>query len=105
MTYGTIKSMTVKKIKLSLTVSADVLKLVDRDVRELKGTRSSVIELWLRRAAASSTMRSIDEATAAYYLSLQTGDLEEPLSRALSKAAKRLSYDSPPARTLRRAAS
>jgi hypothetical protein len=89
--------MTVRKAKLSLTVSVDLLELVDRDVRRLKGTRSSVIELWLRRAATVSTQRAIDEATAAYYLSLQSA--EEPLSRALSKATKRVLYDTPaPAR-------
>jgi hypothetical protein len=98
-----LESMTTRKTKLSLTVSADLLELVDRDVRKLKGTRSSVVELWLRRAATLATERSIESATAAYYLSLQAAEAEEPLSRALSKAAKRVSYD-PPVQ-LRRAAS
>jgi metal-responsive CopG/Arc/MetJ family transcriptional regulator len=89
--------MTIKKTKLSLTVSADLLELVDRDVRKLKGTRSSVIELWLRRAAIASTRKSIEDATAAYYLSLQVTEEDENLSRALSKAAKRVAYDATPA--------
>ena len=39
------------KLKVSLTLSADLVALVDRDARRGKGSRSGVIEQWLRRAA------------------------------------------------------
>lgn len=41
------------KLKVSVTLSADLVALVDRDVRRQKGTRSGVIEQWLRRVATA----------------------------------------------------
>ncbi|HMJ50525.1 MAG TPA: ribbon-helix-helix protein, CopG family [Polyangiaceae bacterium] len=83
------------KLKLSVTLSADVLALVDRDARRLGETRSGIIEQWLRRAAAGNVEREIEQATAAYYRSLR-GDEQtegEAISKALSRAARRVSYD------------
>ena len=83
------------KLKVSLTLSADLVALVDRDAKHHKGTRSSVVELWLRRAAAAEVTRGIEDATAAYYRSLRSDqrEEEESLSKALSGAARRVSYD------------
>jgi thioesterase domain-containing protein len=83
------------KVKVSLTLSADVVALVDRDAKHHKGTRSSVVELWLRRAATAEVTRGIEDATAAYYRSLRSDQREEDesLSKALSAAARRISYD------------
>lgn len=92
--------MTATKLKVSLTLSAEVLALVDRDARRKNATRSGVVEGWLRRAAASNAQQEIDAATAAYYASLDTGDREEDeqMSRASSAAAKRVAYDETPSR-------
>jgi metal-responsive CopG/Arc/MetJ family transcriptional regulator len=86
------------KLKVSLTLSADLVALVDRDARRHRSTRSGVIETWLRRAATASARKEIEDATAAYYLALraETGDEEEALSKALSSAAKRVGYDEAP---------
>jgi len=86
---------TATKLKVSVTLSADVVALVDRDARRRKDTRSGVIEQWLRRAAAADTQREIDDATTAYYRSLRGEDRTkaEALSKALSSAARRVSYD------------
>ncbi|HEX8791477.1 MAG TPA: ribbon-helix-helix protein, CopG family [Polyangiaceae bacterium] len=86
------------KLKVSLTLSADLVALVDRDARRNRSTRSGVIETWLRRAATASARREIEEATAAYYLALRAepDDEEEVLSKALSSAAKRVRYDDAP---------
>jgi hypothetical protein len=83
------------KRKLSVTLSADVLALVDRDARRLGETRSGVIEQWLRRAAAGNVAREIEQATVAYYRSLREEERKEndALSKALSRAARRVSYD------------
>ncbi|HTQ48766.1 MAG TPA: ribbon-helix-helix protein, CopG family [Polyangiaceae bacterium] len=86
------------KLKVSLTLSADLVALVDRDARRSRSTRSGVIETWLRRAATASARREIEEATAAYYLALraEADDEEEALSKALSSAAKKVRYDEAP---------
>jgi metal-responsive CopG/Arc/MetJ family transcriptional regulator len=83
------------KLKVSLTLSADLLALVDRDARRRQDTRSGVVEQWLRRAAAAHVEREIEEATATYYRSLRGDESaeEETLSKALSVAARRVSYD------------
>jgi hypothetical protein len=93
------------KLKVSLTLSADVVALVDRDARRHDGTRSGVIEQWLRRAASASAQREIEDATAAYYRSLRGAgrDEEEALSKGLSSAARRVSYDEREAPRRRRA--
>lgn len=83
------------KLKLSVTLSADVLALVDQDAHRLGETRSGVIEKWLRRAAAGNVEREIEQATEAYYRSLRGEERKEgdALSKALSRAARRVSYD------------
>jgi metal-responsive CopG/Arc/MetJ family transcriptional regulator len=90
--------MTKPKAKVSVTLSADLLALIDRDVRRRKDTRSGVIEQWLRRAATASIAQEIEAATAAYYQSLRDNERteDEAISRALSKAAKRVSYGAAP---------
>jgi metal-responsive CopG/Arc/MetJ family transcriptional regulator len=83
------------KLKVSLTLSADLIALVDRDARRGKGSRSGVIEQWLRRAANASVQQEIDDATAVYYRSLRDDDgtKDEALSRSLSDAARRVAHD------------
>jgi hypothetical protein len=78
-----------------LTLSADQLALIDRDARQRKGTRSGVFEQWLRRAATASVVQEVEAATAAYYRSLRGDERadDEAIARALSKAAKRVSFD------------
>jgi hypothetical protein len=87
------------KLKVSVTLSADLLALVDRDARRGNGTRSGVIEQWLRRAASSNIEHEIDHATATYYRSLRGEDRteDESLSRSLSDAARRVVLDDSPA--------
>jgi len=94
--YGRMTGMTKgAKLKLSVTISADVLALVDEDARRLGATRSGTIELWLRRAAAGNVEREIEQATVAYYRSLRGEEQkeDEALSKALSRGARRVSYD------------
>ena len=83
------------KLKVSVTLSGDLLELVDRDARRLNETRSGVIEQWLRRAAVATAHKELEAATAAYYLSLREAERadDEALARGLSKAARRVSYE------------
>jgi hypothetical protein len=88
-----------RKLKVSLTLSADILAVVDRDAAQRNATRSSVIEQWLRRAANLAQAKAIEDATAAYYRALRTDERaeEEALGHSLSAAARRVSYDAPSA--------
>jgi hypothetical protein len=88
------------KLKVSLTLSADLVALVDRHARRGDGSRSGVVEQWLRRAATSSVEQAIDDATATYYRSLRGEDhtVDAPLSRSLSDASRRVAYDEEPPR-------
>jgi len=83
------------KLKVSVTLAADVLALVDRDARRSGGTRSGVIEQWLRRASSAAVESAIDEATETYYRSLRGDDRseDEAMARASSRAARRVAYD------------
>ena len=95
---------TAPKLKVSLTLSADVVALVDRHARRRKHTRSGVVEQWLRRAAAASAEQQIEDATAAYYRLLRGDERaeEDAMSRALSAAARRVAYDEGAPRRQRR---
>ncbi len=83
------------KVKVSLTLSADLVALVDRDARLHNNTRSGVVEHWLRRAATAKTEQEINDATVVYYSALRGDERteDESLSRSLSNAARRVSYD------------
>src|SRR5688572_4061722 len=86
---------TVRKLKVSLTLSADLVALIDRDANNRNDTRSGIVEEWLRRAASATAETAIEDATAAYYLGLRGAARSEAdhLSHGLSKAARRVSYD------------
>ena len=86
-----------RKLKVSLSLSADVVALVDRQATHLHETRSGVIEQWLRRAGSAAAEREIDQATVAYYTSLRTADRaeDEAISRASSAAAGLVEYGEP----------
>jgi hypothetical protein len=91
--------MTAAKLKVSLTLSADLVALVDRDAERLHDTRSGVVEQWLRHAARAAVEKEIEAATATYYRSLRGDERaeDEALARALSVATQRISYDTAPA--------
>jgi hypothetical protein len=100
-----MNGMTARKLKISLTISADLLALVDQDARRRNETRSGVVEHWLRRAASANVERDIADATNAYYQSLRRDERaeDEALARGLSKTARRVAYDdaAPPRRRRR----
>jgi hypothetical protein len=86
--------MAIPKRKVSLTLPADLLELLDRDARRRGHTRSGVVEMWLRRAASAALEKEVEDATSAYYLSLRgrAAEMDEQLARASSRAARRVSY-------------
>ena len=59
-----------RKLKISISLDADVLDAVDRRAAEEKTTRSAIMEQWLRNASRQADLQRLEEETAAYYDSL-----------------------------------
>jgi len=95
--------MTATKAKVSLTISADLIAMIDREAGRVGTTRSAMAERYLRSGASRAAERSIEELTAAYYASIRGPELDEQeaIARASSRAAKKLSYDAPVRRASR----
>lgn len=57
------------KVKLSVTVSRDLVDAIDREVLQLGAgaSRSSILEAWLRAASHKRAHDSLAERTLAYY--------------------------------------
>jgi metal-responsive CopG/Arc/MetJ family transcriptional regulator len=92
------------KMKISVSLDADVLEAVDRRAARNKTTRSAVMEQWLRSAARQVELQRLEEETAAYYDSLTPAERREDaaLARASSRAFRKLIIDEPPRRRARR---
>ena len=58
------------KLKLSVTLSPDLVALIDRAAGDAPGGRSAVIERWLRQASRQEAHRALERATIDYYQSL-----------------------------------
>lgn len=88
--------MDTARTKLSITLAPDVVEAIDRAVeRRVAGSRSAVIEKWLRRMSRLNAEAQLRDETIAYYESLSAGDVAEDaaLSKAGSRAARRLDLD------------
>ncbi|HEY2406107.1 MAG TPA: ribbon-helix-helix domain-containing protein [Polyangiaceae bacterium] len=84
------------KSKVSVTLDPELLGAVDRAVKERGGgSRSAVIEDWLRRAARMQVEDRLRAETVAYYESLSASDLREntAIANAAARAARRLRMD------------
>lgn len=94
-----------RKVKVSVTLSRDLLELIDREALG-KQNRSAVVELWLRRAARQRLVREIERATEEYYRELSDVERaeDEAIARSASRAARKLRIDDAPAPARRRPA-
>lgn len=84
------------KSKISVTLSEEILDRIDREVRRFPGgSRSAVIEAWLRRGARARAADRLREETVAHYESLSPEERAEgeAISRASGDLARRLTYD------------
>jgi metal-responsive CopG/Arc/MetJ family transcriptional regulator len=87
--------MSGAKAKISVTISADLLRRVDAEVESRQGaSRSSVIESWLRSAVDSSAAAMLREETIRYYEARAAGERreDEAIARARPRA-RRVDYD------------
>jgi metal-responsive CopG/Arc/MetJ family transcriptional regulator len=84
------------KVKLSVSVGADVVACVDRQVsRQLGGTRSQVIEQWLRRALRQQARDDFDAEILAYYdeLTAEQQAEDRAIAAAAGRAVRRLDFE------------
>ena len=85
-----------RKVKISVTIDADLLAEIDRYTANSDGqTRSSVIESWLRRGARKQAALKLEKDTIAYYQSLTAEQREEDneWSEASSRQFSKLEID------------
>lgn len=88
--------MAAPKAKISITLSSDLLEMIDREADEAPHlNRSAVIELWLRRAARGQAATALREQTVRYYESLSEEEQaeDEAMARATSSRARNVRYD------------
>jgi len=83
------------RVKISISLSRDLVARIDRAARAEARPRSRVLEDWLRMTARRNAARDLEEATVAYYESLTPDDRREDalMAAASSKAARRLAVD------------
>ncbi|HEX2659120.1 MAG TPA: ribbon-helix-helix domain-containing protein [Polyangia bacterium] len=93
-------------MKVSISLDAQLLGLVDRLAANEGQTRSAVIERWLREGSRRGAAARLEEETAAYYDGLSPAEKDDDAvwAAAASKATKKLVIDEdPPSRGLPKA--
>lgn len=68
----------VRKVRVSVSLSKDLLKRVDREVaRSGRSSRSSVVEAWLETGRLRADEERLRLETIAYYANLDDADRED----------------------------
>jgi metal-responsive CopG/Arc/MetJ family transcriptional regulator len=103
MTCGSIDGMTARKVKISISLDANVLEVVDRQAAREGSTRSAVMENWLRQVSRAARVARLEEETAAYYDALTPAEVDEDAAMAAAslRAARKLNVDDEPKRRRR----
>jgi metal-responsive CopG/Arc/MetJ family transcriptional regulator len=93
-----MESMTTRrKLKISISLAADLLDAVDKRAAKERTTRSAIMERWLRNGSRQSAMQRLDEETAAYYDALTPAEKADDAAWAefASRSARSLTLDEP----------
>jgi metal-responsive CopG/Arc/MetJ family transcriptional regulator len=92
------------RVKISVSLSRDVVASLDHVARMEARSRSRVLEGWLRAIARERAARELEAATVAYYESLTPEDRREDamIASAAAAAAHRLAIDEIPESGTRR---
>lgn len=82
---------TLRKTKMTVTISGDVASEIDKIARKKKSPRSQVMEAMLRDSLLKSKKRAIEQDIEAYYLSLTEDEKKEDKAWAkiAAESAKR----------------
>jgi metal-responsive CopG/Arc/MetJ family transcriptional regulator len=98
--------MTARKVKISVSLDANLIEVVDRQAAREGSTRSAVMESWLRQVSRAARLARLEEETAAYYDALTPVERDEDsaLTAASARSARKLDIDdeASPARKRRR---
>ena len=84
-------SSTLRKTKMTITISGDVASEIDKIARKKKSPRSQVMEEMLRDGLLKSKKRAIEKDIEAYYLSLTEKEKKEDKdwAKIAAESAKR----------------
>ena len=95
---------TARKLKISVSLDAELLAAVDRRAAKEKTTRSAIMERWLWGASRQADLRRLEEETAAYYDALTPAERAEDAAWAefATRSAGKLTIDDPEPRRGRR---
>ena len=87
--------MTVRKVKISISIDAALLANVDRYAAANRVTRSAALERWLTQVSHREKLNRLEEETVAYYTSLTDAERREDaaMAEASSRNAKKLEID------------
>lgn len=87
--------MTVRKVKISISIDAALLANVDRYAAANHVTRSAALERWLAQVSHRERLNRLEEETAAYYDSLTEADKRDDAEWAefATKSARKLNID------------
>jgi metal-responsive CopG/Arc/MetJ family transcriptional regulator len=55
------------KVKVSISLSNELLDAIDREAKRTAESRSRIIEIWLQLASRRRAARQLEEQTIAYY--------------------------------------
>ena len=88
----------VRKMKISVSLDADLVQAVDRRAARDRTTRSAIMEAWLRGAARQAALVRLQEDTAAYYDALAPAERndDDALATSSARLARRLVVDESP---------
>jgi metal-responsive CopG/Arc/MetJ family transcriptional regulator len=86
-----------RKLKISVSLDADLVEAVDRQAADEGSTRSAVMERMLRQSSHRARATRLAEETAAYYEALAPAERQEDTAWATmaTRASRALSIDEP----------
>ena len=86
------------KVKVSISLSNELLGAIDREAKRTAESRSRIIELWLQLASRRRAARQLEEQTIAYYQtrSAEQREDDEVWGELSARAAVSLQVDEAP---------
>jgi predicted transcriptional regulator len=89
--------MTSRKLKISVSIDAELVGAVDRLAAREGSTRSAVMERWLFQASRRARLARLAEETAVYYEAMTSAERADDAawSNAVQASTRRLKIDDP----------
>ena len=89
--------MTSRKLKISVSIDADLVGAVDRLAEREGSTRSAIMERWLFQASRRARLARLEEETAVYYEAMTPAEQADDAAwiNAAQASTRRLKVDDP----------